>query len=533
VASGWSNTLLNSNGMLYTTGKLDGTQLRTESAQKQTLMEFSPAYPPTTPDRYEPSTAIKQFSSGRRHVLALSDSGKIWYWTNQKPAMQVRFLHLDILEGDQRHGNRRGVVKKVVAGWEESSAYVSGAGIVYWNIFKNEITHDEADEPDTVLLDANIIPRTDFKRPKTSTRESNQQAHEIGEVLNHVVLHEYIVFITDLNKVFAMNMKPMEEFDESDRGSGIPPNNVFELTTFSAPDRQFKDIQGAFERFAVFSSDGSVQIGDRNMLRSFWNHQRWPLDQLPNPKILPALQSSNVISLAFGDHHMHALHSSGRISSYGTEPQGCGALGLGEKQERFLRGVYTLTNRDGTLVPHAEHHPHYIWFEEDKRNWLYRLSHTAQKSSAHERRNAIIADLALQGEFSEWIEQEGLAWDDFPDIRAQDPDGLGAYFALTVAAAGWHSCALVLVNDDLAKQVKIKHIHGGANIPPDEEYLLIRSDGEAPSTNGYENKAIQAFRYDFFDQPFPRLRLPSGYEMPGEGAFNEWRYGMPPARWRA
>jgi SCF-associated factor 1 len=527
---GWSNTLLNSDGILYTTGKLDGTKFKTQSSRTPTQMAFPPAFPPTTESRYEPSTAVKQYSSGRRHVLALSDSGKIWFWAGKKPALQIKFLHLDILEGEQRIGNLHGVVKKVVAGWEESSAYVAGAGIVYWNVFKNGMSQYDIYETDTILLDATIVPGTGFKRRKKQTTDTQSEEHEIGEILNHIVLHQYIVFITDLNKVFATRITTPEVSAESSQPCSTPHNAAFELPVFSSAGRRIIDIQGAFEKFAAFGSDGSVQIGDRHLLDSFFNHQRTPQLNLPRPKTLPALQSSNVISLAFGDHHMHALHSSGRISSYGTEPQGCGALGLGEKSERIFRGVRTLPNRDGRLVPHSEHVPHYIWFEQDKANWLFRLARSSRDDKAAARVRAISTDETLLGEFSEWVEQEGLGWDDFPTIKSDDPDGLGAYFALNVTAAGWHSAALVLVNEDLAEKVKLKHIHGGDKIPPGERYLLVRSEDEQRYTEGFEDEALQIFRYDFYDQPFPRLRLPGGFEMPGGVEFSEWRYGMPPAR---
>jgi SCF-associated factor 1 len=89
----------------------------------------------------------------------------------------------------------------------------------------------------------------------------------------------------------------------------------------------------------------------------------------------------------------------------------------------------------------------------------------------------------VQGEVSEWIEQESKEWD-----KNTDDDGLGAYFALRVSAAGWHSGALVLVNEDLANK------HQGYSL---------------------ENKS------------FPRLRLSDGTEMPGEVDFDEWREGRP------
>jgi SCF-associated factor 1 len=90
---------------------------------------------------------------------------------------------------------------------------------------------------------------------------------------------------------------------------------------------------------------------------------------------------------------------------------------------------------------------------------------------------------SVQGEVSEWIEQEGRAWD-----QDSDEDGLGAYFALRVSAAGWHSGALVLVNEELANK--------------------------EPT-------------YDRENRPFPRLKLSDGTEMPGEKEFDEWREGKP------
>lgn len=69
-------------------------------------LSFPPAYPPTTHERYEPSTAIRQYSTGRSHVLGLADDGKIWMWTNET-AFLVKPLHVDVVGMS---------VKRVVAG---------------------------------------------------------------------------------------------------------------------------------------------------------------------------------------------------------------------------------------------------------------------------------------------------------------------------------------------------------------------------------------------------------------------------------
>ena len=50
-------------------------------------------------------------------------------------------------------------------------------------------------------------------------------------------------------------------------------------------------------------------------------------------------------------------------------------------------------------------------------------------------------------------------WSDcLDDIKGLDQDNLGPYFTLNVAAAGWHSAALVLINEDLGEAVRSKRI---------------------------------------------------------------------------
>ena len=41
---------------------------------------FPPLYTATTKAIHEPSTAIRQYSTGRSSVLGLSDDGRVWMW---------------------------------------------------------------------------------------------------------------------------------------------------------------------------------------------------------------------------------------------------------------------------------------------------------------------------------------------------------------------------------------------------------------------------------------------------------------------
>ncbi len=58
---------------------------------------FPAGYPPTSKTRYEPSTAIRQYSTGRSHLLGLADDGKIWYWA-QAEARRIKLSHVDMTD---------------------------------------------------------------------------------------------------------------------------------------------------------------------------------------------------------------------------------------------------------------------------------------------------------------------------------------------------------------------------------------------------------------------------------------------------
>ena len=45
-------------------------------------LSFPPNYYLTSNVSYWPSTAIKQYSTGRSNVIGLSDDGKVWEWRN-------------------------------------------------------------------------------------------------------------------------------------------------------------------------------------------------------------------------------------------------------------------------------------------------------------------------------------------------------------------------------------------------------------------------------------------------------------------
>jgi SCF-associated factor 1 len=372
-----------------------------------------------------------------------------------------------------------GKVRQVVAGWSRSSAYIQGVGIVVWDPVERD--HDD-ESTDTMLVMQNAeVPRTGYQRPVGKRAESEGEralGQDVGALLNYIILEHYVVFVTDIGRVFCGKF-----------GENNVVANILELRALRNEAGTPLDVQGSFRRFAVFKNN-EVITSDQGYLDNCWNDQRNNPEQIDISGLnkIPALQNNDVISVSFGDYHYLALHSNGKITSYGTELQACGALGLGSEldDEGHARGiVYDRFSRDGRLLPHSYTRGRQVWFDSSKKDWINHIMNGGNDpEEAKERLELFRTSHNVQGEVSEWLEQESRHL----DKQTTGDDDLGAYFALRVSSAGWHSGALVLVNDDLANQ---------------------------ESSRSFE------------DQAFPRLMLSDGTEMPGQKPFDDWREGRP------
>ena len=423
---------------------------------------------------------------------------------------------------------------------------------------------------DTLLLDTMTIPGTSYHRKLSKEYSELALDMSIGEVTNHIVLEGYIVFTTDMNRIFAY---PTDLGPESYYGRGTAPA---ELTTFyqsldEEPDFQISDLQGSFRSFAVFAKSGAVLTASRWFLDAFCILALSTSETLPSPDRIPALQNSSIISIAFGDYHYHALHANGKISSYGTEPQSRGAFGLGKGKLAKLRGIRQ-QGRDGKLelahISRWSDGRKTVWFEEEKKMWLQDMVRKADEGEAHGQGIGDHSDSQIEV-LGEWFEREGREWSRGPHpythstheaIEQTESEDEGAYFALKVSAAGWHSGALVLVDEAKAARVKQKYV---VKLPPKHPSLattisqppgilqqmtnavsgfarwlsgpqalessIARSlPGPPQATQNQVEPSENENAYIWHDRPFPRLRNVTGELMPGDGPAAEWRGEEPP-----
>ncbi|KAF2398577.1 hypothetical protein EJ06DRAFT_84151 [Trichodelitschia bisporula] len=274
--------------------------------------------------------------------------------------------------------------------------------------------------------------------------ENSDKPHELidADADTHILLEHFVVFLSD-GQLFA---------------SRVPG------TPFALPLPPTLDVQGSFRRFGVFTKSGAVLVLEQAFLEAFEAGQ-----PPPEPWTIPALQNTGVLTLAFGDYHFHALHADGTISSYGTEPQDSEALGLGLRVGvKTIRGMEVLRNGDCKLLPQTYWTGRRVYFNPHAEKWLQHMATGGADPGEMQPRFHMTITTA-KPEVSEWIERQLRT-------RFGPKDEWGSWFAIGVAAAGWHSAALVLV------------------------------DGEGVDS---ENPA------DFIKDTFPRLVLADGTEMPG------------------
>lgn len=561
---GWSTVTLTANGDLYLDGCIDNLQRDPAFSQKLGFPEGVP-----TKQGSGSSTAIRQFSVGRSHILALADDGQIWSWSGMsqatEPARRVQLPQSDVAiriphDGAAKSENQprlreREKAVKVVAGWNRSSAYVPGNGIIVWEPLVELLSESErvsSQSPREVL----VVQDSYYQRPSNNRINNKSQtplqhrAAMVGKAVNWIILSNHVVFVTTTGKVFAANITCENPLDEE----------TFELRPSSQqhysedddrPDDSILDVQGSHETFALLYRTGKVLIANEGYLSHLWqiNHHTEPPTSSPTPTLqkIPALQHTGVIQLAFGDWHFHALHSDGTVSSYGKEPQFCGALGLGGDGIEAVRGIKGRGFAgDGLLLEQCLTSGRRVSFEPEKRMWLdYVRNGGGDREEALERMTQTFGDDGKRAETSEWFEMKLRNWEttalagEEGQGKGEGDDGLPSYFALGVAAAGWHSGAIVLVNEEKARrtrqrfevkrpQTEVSSSAEGAQSSEAPGILeRVRQLVTGPPTEGAQEDGgdtdEKRWAWEDASHTFPRLTLKSGEVMPGRVPVEDWQ----------
>jgi SCF-associated factor 1 len=453
---GWSSNFLNTQGKLFTIGHIDGDRI-TEDIDGVRPLFFDEH------ERDIATTTIRSFSVGRRSIIALSDDKTVWLWQNtERPSIKIEFPEFQ--------GNSASKPSRVVSGWQNLSAYFPGFGLIVWASSQG---FPRWGVPD---------PWPEFIKPNYQ-HVSKSWEHDIT---SHIILEKLVIYTTATGHVYVSEYADFDP-DEEDAIPLMP--NSHRLPGLE----NVTEVQGSFRSFGIFNADGEILIGSQNkviewMLLTENQQETEEIEETEAESsiawnIIPALQKSGVIQLAFGDYHYHALHIDGSITSYGHSPNDCGALGLSA-----LQGTSKGLEGEERLLPHGYITGRRVLFDSTQKDFARRQEASVSQDESRPRRriwrgfgrrerpateppindNPISNSLTDRGEVGEWMEQQLSDWHLWPEVAAVNESGLAPYFALSVAAGGWSSGALVLVNEEVANKVaevsKIKLPQNGFSI---------------------------------------------------------------------
>ena len=116
------------------------------------------------------------------------------------------------------------------------------------------------------------------------------------------------------------------------------------------------------------------------------------------------------------------------------------------------------------------------------------------------------ADPATWVAIGDYFEREGARWEE----GVTEPGEMPAYFALKVSAAGWHSAALVLVDEEKAERARQNHIVPPPPPPeptpnPASEHAAGDDRGEGSDADREEEEDHWGGTWEDIDSPWEQL----------------------------
>lgn len=300
------------------------------------------------------SDPIVQISAGRNHLVALSSKGEIYSYIDLKSVPQRIMFPEHVIAPSNPYSKRpkHRQVRKVLGGWNCSGALLHGVGIIIWrHEGKADIAQLQANfEGVKIMQSDNWVQESHIKPPEVETTEEPLDSFRDAacQIVDFVILEDYLVFITASGKVYCVEMK-----------DSLPSSDPILLEHFSTPDseegkiidraeverKKIDRMSGFFSRFAVYNKHGLVHIGNSQILKHAVEDTRRAGSPDRNRQELKPLAMPNlkrfgtIVQIVFGDYHSHALTCDGTLLSWGVESQNCGCLGIGDHRESEKRGV--------------------------------------------------------------------------------------------------------------------------------------------------------------------------------------------------
>ncbi|KAF8141567.1 regulator of chromosome condensation 1/beta-lactamase-inhibitor protein II, partial [Boletus edulis] len=333
AAAGMCFFALDSKGNLYAWGTLNGLvySLRSDGYS-------APGKPAHTPMKLNLPTAMRAISCGRLHATSLDDKLNVWNFLSFGRPFRLVTPLLDGTTPDS-------TPVQVESGWSFSSVLTKGGDVYVWWPMHGEVKqlvdarnaamdeeglYPHATEDGTIPCAHWELPTDPYRLPElprlpkldgTNTEEMDVYIVKVAALDSHLIgltnrghVVKILVQTSDTARLEGWVYLP--QFSESEIIKQHLTSASPDLS--SLQDIHITHISAQFETFVAYSTGSSSVV-------LMGSHETDPNTE---PRILPALQNINVISVVLGDYHFGALTSTGKLLTWGQ--YSCGALGLGD-----------------------------------------------------------------------------------------------------------------------------------------------------------------------------------------------------------
>ncbi|KIJ65618.1 hypothetical protein HYDPIDRAFT_110746 [Hydnomerulius pinastri MD-312] len=331
-AAGMGFFALDSDGNLYVWGTLNGNEFALQNDGFSAPGSSAPR-----PLKLKLPATTRALSCGRLHATSLDEHFHIWTFLSFGRPFRLVTSLLDATTSDS-------TPLHVESGWNFSSVLTKGGDVFVWWPFSDEMRELVASQNAAMdaagqkveATDDGIIPcahwqlrKDPYKLPElprlpnlvSGIEDVDVRLIKIAALENHLVgltNHGHVLKIVVESSVLATRegWEYLPHFSESEK--------IKQHVKSAVPRLQFpKGIQvthisAQYQTFVAYSTGSSsvVLMGSNQTSAG------------SEPRILPALQNIDVISVVLGDYHFGALTSTGKLLTWGAYSRG--ALGLGD-----------------------------------------------------------------------------------------------------------------------------------------------------------------------------------------------------------
>ncbi|KAI0028891.1 RCC1/BLIP-II [Vararia minispora EC-137] len=387
VAGGMSFNALDSNGMMYVWGTLNG------EGHAWTTDGFAERYKTAkVPHQLVLPLPIRTISCGRLHTLAMDAKHQVWTFCNWGRPFKLVSPLVDCHAPDT-------TPVQVEAGWGFSSILTqAGDVLVYWQssgimgrrVHEKMEQLNEQEETKAHATEEHKIPcwtwdleEDPFRLPAIpelphlpNTGLSEEKLKEQTKLIKIASFDNNLIGLTNkghLLKYYGLDNENMftgarweylSKFSDVAELARHPVFNDDDNPSEAPKTMHITHITAHFQTFVAYSTGASSIVLVGNM----------DTGPLSDPDVPSSLQNRSVISVVLGDYHKGALTSSGKLLTWGAFSEG--ALGLGDPRKlplgtpggyRSQQALDSARRRDHIPEPPSVEEPAEVRFDMDGR----------------------------------------------------------------------------------------------------------------------------------------------------------------------